>query len=610
MKVNDESPVYHAIYFILKERTDAAFRKAIAESRRYLSSHPGILEFRIGRRCEDLRRGVNDCAFDIGMTILFRSARDYREYLDDPEHEAWYPATARVVMQSETRVLDAYLDRGGSRRTLPHEWIALLASRVRGYVLQPGDGRYEESIQIDNGRIRLHPAVIVLATEEDDVLAAVDFAREHRLPFNVKGGGHSAAGYCLNDGGVVVDLRHLDRIEFSESKRTVRIGMGNRWKAVYEFLKERSPSGLIPVGGGCPTVGPPGFVQGGGYSFVSRSYGMCVDNLLSARIVTPDGRLRHIGHHSKSREEQDLFWAICGGGGGNFGVVTEMEMRIHAPRSKLMLVGQITFPMEQGEEVLAYYNDWVERLPDEMAVYGRWGRQPDPVDASKSIPTLSLTPVFNGEFAEGMELLKGIFAMGPIASNIRNMTLPDWEFFNGYTTLVGSRSAYMKSLVVEPRRLGAKAARVIIDYMTRAPSADSFVVWTHAGGAISRVGSTETSFWHRNIRFIPEVKAIWDQDKPAEARKNIEWSNEFFNALAKATGAKGAYVNYIDPLLADWQTKYYGDNYARLEQIKRMVDPHGLFDFQQGIGSPFDPEELSHDFSPLDRTQLPGKERR
>ncbi|MCB9592794.1 MAG: FAD-binding protein [Sandaracinaceae bacterium] len=607
MKVNDGSSVFHAIYFILQKRTEAAFRKAIAESREYLSQHPGILDFRIGRRAEELRRGVNDCAFDIGMTIIFRSAEDYRAYLDDPQHEAWYPKTAKVVRQDATRVFDAYLDYKTSEPSLPRRWIEALEAAVEGYVLQPGDARYVESTQIDNGRVRLQPAVIVLAKVEQDVVAALAFARKHRLPFNVKGGGHSAAGYCLNEGGVVVDLRHLDRFEHDEAARTVTIGMGLRWKAVYELLKERSPSGLIPVGGGCPTVGPPGFVQGGGYSFVSRSYGMCVDNLLSARVVTPNGRIKHVGQHSRSAADKDLFWAIRGGGGGNFGVVTEMEMRIHEPRSKLMLVGQITFPMEQGEEVLAYYNDWVEELPDAMAVYGRWGRQPDPIDATKSIATLSLTPVFNGEFEEGMELLRGIFAMGPIASNIRNMTLPDWEFYNGYSTLVGSRSAYMKSLMVQPGHLGAKAAKVIIRHMSQAPSPDSFVVWTHGGGAISRVGETDTSFWHRDVRFIPEVKAIWDADRPDQAARNIEWSNAFFDELATATAATGAYVNYIDPLLHDWATKYYGGNYPRLLEIKQKVDPKNLFGFQQGIGSDFDPKPHTHDFSPLDRTQAPPK---
>ena len=605
MKINDGSEVFHSVYFILKERTEVAFENAITESRQYLSTHDGIREFHIGRRCEDLRRDVNDCAFDIGMTIVFRSAEDYQAYLEDPEHEAWYPATADVVTQSCTRVFDAYLDSGRQRRTLPQEWIDDLDAEVEGRVLAPGDARYVESIQLDNGRIQLRPAVVVLASVDEDVVVALAFARRHRLPFNVKGGGHSAAGYCLNDGGVVVDLRHLDKIQFSEEKRTVTIGMGNRWKAVYEFLKERSRSGLIPVGGGCPTVGPPGFVQGGGYSFVSRSYGMCVDNLLSARVVTADGRLRHVGLHSSDREDQDLFWAIRGGAGGNFGVVTEMEMRIHAPKSKLMLVGQITFPMEQGEDVMRYYNDWVEDLPDEMAVYGRWGSQPDPLDSSKTIPTLSLTPVFNGEFAEGMRLLEGVLAMGPIATNIRNMTLPDWEFFNGYSTLVANRSAYMKSLMVPPGKMGAKAAHVLAKYMMDAPSPDSFVVWTHGGGAISRVRPADTAFWHRNIRFIPELKAIWDPSKPEEAKKNISWANEFFDVLAKATGATGAYVNYIDPLLHDWKTKYYGDNYARLSRIKKKVDPKGIFAFQQGIGSSFDPNTRTHDFSPLDRTQLP-----
>src|SRR5207253_1112891 len=128
---------------------------------------------------------------------------------------------------------------------------------------------------------------------------------------------------------------------------------------------------------------------------------------------------------------------------------------------------------------------------------------------------------------------------------------------------VGDRSAYMKSLMVKPRKMGAKAAKVFVKYMMSAPSPDSFVVWTHAGGAISDVDARNTSFWHRDVRFVPEVKAIWDPTKPEDAKANIQWSNEFFEALAKATGSTGAYLNYIDPLLHDWQKKYYGGNYAR-----------------------------------------------
>ena len=188
-------------------------------------------------------------------------------------------------------------------------------------------------------------------------------------------------------------------------------------------------------------------------------------------------------------------------------------------------------------------------------------------------------------------------------AELRNMTLPDWEFYNGYTTLVGSRSAYIRSLILPKGGLNGKAAKVFVKYMKDAPSPESFVVWTLTGGAIAEKAPADTAYVHRAARFVPEIKSIWDQDKPGDARKNIEWAYEFFEELAAAAGATGAYVNYIDPLLHNWTEMYYGENYQRLEAIKRKVDPNNVLGFQQGIGSSFNPQiQRPLDLSPLNRT--------
>ncbi len=480
-----------------------------------------------------------------------------------------------------------------------------LAGQLSGYVLEPGDSQYEAATQIDNGRVQRRPRVIIRPTTVEDVGKGLKFAIEHNAPFTVKGGGHSAAGYCLNDGGVVMDMRYLNAISFDPKKPSVKIQMGVIWFDVYKFLADGG-TGLIPVGGGCPTVAPPGFMLGGGYSFVSRTYGMSVDSLVGLSIVTPDGQLRHVGIESKSTDDQDLFWACRGGGGGNFGVVVDMEMIVHQPRTEKMLVGQLRYPLEQSEEVLGYYNEWVETIPDEMAVYGRVGPMPDPVspkDPSKLIKTIGLTPVFNGEFAEGIDLLEKFLKMKPIVAELRNMTLPDWEFYNGFTTLVGGKSAYIRSLILPQGGMNNQTAKVFVEYMNESPSPDSFAVWTLIGGAVEKKAPTDTAYFFRDARFVPEIKSIWDFDKPEDARPNIEWAYDFFEDLAKASKATGAYVNYIDPLLHDWAKMYYGDNYERLEAIKKKVDPNNVFGFQQGIGSTFNPKNQKPlDLSPLNRT--------
>lgn len=478
-----------------------------------------------------------------------------------------------------------------------------LSRELSGYVVQAGDAEYEEAIRIDNGRIQFKPRAIIFPAVMEDVRLGLKFAVTHNLPFSVKGGGHSAAGYCMNEGGIVMAMKNLNKITFDPRKETVTAEMGVIWYDVYKFM-QATGTGLIPVGGGCPTVAPPGFMLGGGYSFVSRSYGMSIDNLVSLKIVTPDGEMRHIGVDSTSADDKDLFWACSGGGGGNFGIVTEMEMRVRRPFSEKMLVGQIRYPLEHAEDVLGYYNEWVERIPNSMAVYGFMGNQKDLVDKTTNVKVLGLTPVFNGDYAEGIDLIQGLLKLKPINADLFNMTLPEWEFYNGYTTRVAGRSSYIRSTILPKGGMNNDVAKVIIDSMTHAPSPDSFAVWTLAGGAIEDVASDATAYVHRDCRFVPEIKSIWDLDKPGDTLKNVEWAYEFFERLSEAGNATGAYVNYIDPLQHDWARMYYGRNYERLLSIKKRVDPQNYFNFQQSVGSPFNPPKELTDLSPLNRTQL------
>lgn len=481
--------------------------------------------------------------------------------------------------------------------------IQELTRELSGYIVQPGDAEYEEVIHIDNGRIQFRPRLIIFPAVVDDVKVGLKFAISNNLPFSIKGGGHSAAGYCLNEGGVVIAMKNLNKITFDPKKETVTAEMGVIWYDVYKFMQNTN-TGLVPVGGGCPTVAPPGFMLGGGYSFVSRSYGMSIDNLESLKIVTPDGELRHIGVNSTAAEDIDLFWACSGGGGGNFGIVVEMEMRVRQPLSKKMLVGQIRYPLEMAEDVLGYYNDWVETVPDAMAVYGFMGNQKDLIDKKTNVKVLGLTPVFNGDNAEGIDLLQGLLKLKPINADLYNMTLPEWEFFNGNTTKVDGRSSYIRSTVLPKGGMNNDVAKVIIESMSKAPSPDSFAVWTHAGGAIENVASDATAYVHRNSRFVPEIKAIWDLNKPGDTLKNVEWAYEFFERLSDAGNATGAYVNYIDPLQHNWAQQYYGSNYKRLLEIKKRVDPNNFFNFQQSVGSPFNPTKELTDISPINRTRV------
>jgi FAD/FMN-containing dehydrogenase len=474
-----------------------------------------------------------------------------------------------------------------------------LRGSLSGAVAEPSEPLYAATVQIDNGRIALRPELVVLADSPLDVATTLAFARKAGLPLTVRGGGHSAAGYCLNEGGIVLDLRWMNAVHVDVDAQTMRVQMGATWESVYKRLLKQTS--LVPVGGGCLPVGLPGFVLGGGFSFASRSFGLSVDNLLELTIVKADGET-HVVSEASQGEEAELFWACRGGGGGNFGVAVEMVLRLHEPNSAQMLVARPRWPVEAAGEVFGFYNDWIESVPPELAVYGFWGPEENPLVAGKSLKSIGFTIVYNGEFAEGISLIEPLLELGPRDAPIDRYPLPQIEELIGGSTVVGDRSAYMWSGVMPPKGMTADVVSLFSENFASAPSRASFMVWTHLGGKVEEVAADATAFPHRTARFVPELKTIWTDR--ADTRVNVEWARAFFGELEPHL--TGAYVNYIDPLLADWPRMYYGDNYPRLLRAKEHWDPDGVFDFQQGVGSGFEPsQEKPLDLSPLNRTFVP-----
>ena len=476
-----------------------------------------------------------------------------------------------------------------------------LRARLSGVLLVPGDAGFAAALEIDNGRVDLVPAYVVQPRSAEDVALALRFTRELGLPVTVKCGGHSAAGYSLNSGGVVLDLSLMKAIRLDRDARSLRVELGARWTDVYTYLFDTG-TGLIPVGGGCLTVGLAGFLLGGGYSFTSRSYGLGSDNIVSLDLVTPDGVHHHLHDGAESPEDKELWWACRGGGGGNFGVAVAVELRVHQPPTPTMMVGEIAYPLAAGHDVIGTYNEWVQTLPDAMAVYGFLGNLPDPADKSRQLQAFRITAVYNGAHAEGVELLGPMLRLPMIDAKLYDMVLPLWEDKIGKSTLVGDRQGYIRSGIVPYGGMTSDVVDIYQKFIGDAPSADSFVVWTHGGGAISRVAPEETAFVHREPGFIYELKSIWTD--LVDTRRNVEWAYEFGEALRPHFA--GAYANYIDPLLVDWPEMYYGANYDRLLRIKHAVDPERVLGFQQGVGSGFRPSGAQPlDLSPLNRTLDP-----
>jgi hypothetical protein len=426
--------------------------------------------------------------------------------------------------------------------------------------------------------------MVVHATCIDDVVSAVRYARAHNYVLSTKAGGHSYAGYCLNEGGVVLDLSLMKRISFGDRSNTLVVEMGCTWLEVYEAVENQSP-GLMAIGGTCLSVGVAGFILGGGYSFLSRSYGLGADSVCSLTIVTADGVVRTISADSEEASSRDLYWACLGGGGGNFGIVVSATLRLHALPTKSMMGGWLVFDLEQADEVLRFYNNWVREIPDSLTVYGYIGRLPIASQPTKSALRLRLQPVYNGDYLEGMRLLEPLVRFKPMESRFMNISFLDYLRVCDDCTGINGRMSYMRSGMLPIGSLTPEVCALFQQFMKSSPSLESFMLWMHQGGRTNEVPAAATAFPHRDTSFVFEVVSVWRE--ALDSKRNIEWAYSFGESLRQYF--TGAFINYIDPLLTDWAKMYYGDNYDRLLAIKRKWDPDNFFRFQQSVGSEFEP---------------------
>lgn len=480
----------------------------------------------------------------------------------------------------------------------------IFKNKIVGKVIDSKHPEYMQILKIDNGRVNRCPKLVVQPIVVEDIIETLRYCQDENLKFTVKSGGHSDAGYCLNDGGVVLDFSLMKSVSLNRTEMTISVQAGARWSDVYNFLRDNAPDWLV-VGGACSSVGVPGFTLGGGFGFLSRSYGLAVDNLQALTIVTADGKVRYLSAKSVSREERDLFWACRGGGGGNFGVAVEMVFRLHKPMSldKNVLKAQIDYPADKALAVLEFYNQWIETLPDQLSVYGMWSSRNSSENPHERGQFIGLTCIYNGDFAEGMKLIMPLLSreLGHQSAQINHLNYYDFEKINENTrkTIISGRKAYMRSGVMSAGGMKRDVIDLIKYHMLDCPSSESLLVWMHSGGAINKVSSDETAFPHRNARFVFHLKAIWHDSK--EERLNVAWAHQFFSALEPHLS--GAYLNYIDPLQKNWTKNYYGDNYARLLAVKQYFDPDNLFRFQQSVGSEFEADyALNSDLKPLNRT--------
>ena len=441
--------------------------------------------------------------------------------------------------------------------------IQELRTSFRGALLRPGDDHYETVRQVWNSMINRKPAVIARCTGAADVISAVNFARTHNLLVSVRGGGHGVAGYGVCDGGLMIDLSPMKGIRVDPVGRTVRAQGGVTWG---ELDHETQAFGLATTGGVVPSTGIAGLTLGGGLGYLMRRFGLACDNLISVDIVTADGRLRT----ASATENADLFWAVRGGG-GNFGVATSLEYRLH-PVGPLVLGGIILHPLSQAREVAQFYRTFTSSAPDELTTLLGF------LTSRDGQPAVAFVVCYSGPLAHGEEVIRPLRAFGtPVADMVGPMPYATVQalFAPAYPP---GRLNYWKSSFLQD--LSDAAIETMIAQFSAVPSPLSVAGIEQLGGAVSRVGKDETAFGERSAPYNLIITSEWVD--PAASERNIRWARDFWEAM-RPFESEAAYVNYLGAEEQDRIRAAYGETYERLVALKNKYDPTNLFHLNQNI---------------------------
>ena len=450
--------------------------------------------------------------------------------------------------------------------------IEALRAGFRGQVLQPEEAGYDAARAVWNGMIDRRPAVIARCAGVADVIAAVNFAQSNELVVSVRGGGHNVTGNAVCDGGLMIDLSPMKGVHVDPVRRVARAEAGVTWG---DFDHETQPFGLATTGGQVSTTGIAGLTLGGGLGWLQRSFGLVVDNLLSVDLVLADGRFVT----ASADQHQDLFWALRGGG-GNFGVATSFEYRLHE-LGPIVMSGMGLYPVAQAPEIMRFYRQFTADAPDQlMVVAGFLTAPPAPFVPEHLQGTLmvALVVCYAGPVEEGQRAVDAIRAAHPPAVDIFGpmpYTAVQQLFDAGlpFGQRVYLRSDHLASL--SDRTIDA-----IVDNARQITSPSSVAVIVPLGGAVARIGETETAFGHRDTPYDIDVFAIWTD--PAEDERHLAWGRAFGSALQPFS--RGVYVNELgDDGPSRIRDAYPTQIYDRLAKLKATYDPTNFFHLNQNI---------------------------
>lgn len=455
---------------------------------------------------------------------------------------------------------------------LANETTDQLGSMVKGRVVLPGDADYDEIRAIWNAMIDRRPAVIVQCAEPDDVPHAISLARQKGLEISIRGAGHNIAGNAVCEGGMMIDLSTMKNVEVDAAKRHANVEPGATLADFDEAVQEH---GLATPVGINSTTGISGLTLGGGFGWLTRIYGMTIDNLLSADVVTADGEKVR----ASEDENPDLFWAIRGGG-GNFGVVTRYEFKLH-PVGPQVLAGLLVFPFEQARQVLTQYREFVESAPEELSVWVVLRQAPPlpflPADVhGKEVVVLAI--FYAGDVAQGQKLIEPLRHFGdPHGEHIGGQPYTDWQKAFDPLLTPGARNYWKSHNFTD---LPDGALNSMIEFAGKLPTPQCEIFIGLIAGAPNRVPADAMAYAYRDAKFVLNVHGRWDE--AADDERCIAWAREFFDASAPYASG-GAYVNFMTADEGDRVAAAYGDNYARLVQIKKKYDPENVFHLNQNI---------------------------
>jgi FAD/FMN-containing dehydrogenase len=441
----------------------------------------------------------------------------------------------------------------------PVDAFADLRTTFGGEILVPSDAGYDAARRVWNGNVDRRPALVARCHGVADVQRAVAYAQERDLLLSVRGGGHSAPGYGTNDGGMVLDLTPLKGIRVDPSLRTARVQGGALWR---ELDRETQAFGLATTGGTVSNTGVAGLTLGGGLGWLMGKYGLTIDNLLSADIVTADGTFRIVD----AENQPDLFWALRGGG-GNFGVVVSFEFALHPVDT--VLGGLVVFGLDQAPAVLRFYRDFCRTLPDEAEAYA--GLLTDP---NAGMPVIALVLGYNGDLATGERVLAParsfgqplVDMVGPMPYGVRQTVLDEPNAVDGL-------QRYWRSAFTD--WLSDDFIDTAVDHAARFSSPLSAMLFFYMHGAATRVAADATAFSARDAQWDFDVIGHWID--PTESDRHIDWLRGAWSGLEPHLQGSG----YINHLSADDRPEKvrasYGSNHDRLRRLKATYDPTNLF---------------------------------